>query len=254
MEKFLALFDTHFGHERKGGKKLPLYDKAAIDATMEFAEDFKPDVVILGGDILDCGALSHWNEQKKLSVENLRIKEDAQLAKEILISRVNALKPKQKVFIIGNHEDWIDELIDKIPALEGFLSVENLLNLDTWKVIPHGDYYSLGKLCFIHGDQIGGATNAALNAVTKYERSIRLGHFHQYTTASKIASTDIKQVKTGICVPGLCRKNPKWLETRPNNWTTGFLWGYVKDNGNFNDYVTIITNGSFIANGKEFKG
>ena len=53
MEKFVALFDMHWGYERDGSRhKVPLHDQKAISVAMQFIEDFKPDHVILGGDTL----------------------------------------------------------------------------------------------------------------------------------------------------------------------------------------------------------
>ena len=64
MIKFIAAWDMHYGYERRGGHKVALHDSKAINAMLKFAADFKPDTFILGGDIMDCGAISHHNHGK----------------------------------------------------------------------------------------------------------------------------------------------------------------------------------------------
>ena len=60
VEKFVFLTDIHWGYERDGSRhKVPLHDERAVSIAMQFIADFKPDHVILGGDILDCGSVSH---------------------------------------------------------------------------------------------------------------------------------------------------------------------------------------------------
>ena len=53
MEKFVALFDLHWGWERVNGHKKPLHDAKALAVALKFIADYKPDHIILGGDILD---------------------------------------------------------------------------------------------------------------------------------------------------------------------------------------------------------
>lgn len=64
MTKYAALFDLHYGYERRNGHKVPLHDMRAFGAALAFLKDFRPDTLILGGDILDCGAISHHNKGK----------------------------------------------------------------------------------------------------------------------------------------------------------------------------------------------
>lgn len=253
LKKFIATWDLHWGYERKNRHKVGLHDIKAWNTVLAFAEDFKPDTWIVGGDFLDCGVISHHNKNKPRTVEGFRLAEDAEECYEKAIKPINRLA-KEKIFIVGNHEEWVEQLLDENPGLEDIVNIEKLLHLEGWKVISQGGYFNLGKLTFVHGDTISGGEHIAKAAVTTYERSIRFGHFHTYQAYTKNSAIDYKQAKTGMAVPCLCSKAPKYGKGKPNRWVQGFLYGYVEDNGNYADYVPIILEGKAIINGKLYKG
>lgn len=255
-ERFLALYDTHVGSERRSGHRIDLHDSRAIRVALKFAQDFKPHHIILGGDILDCGCISHHNHHKPGRTEGMRLLADAALCRDLVITPVEELASKSLTYITGNHCQWAEDLTDDIPALEGIVGIQPLLKLGTdWKIIPHGGYHRLGKLFFIHGDQISGGTNAARNAVEAYEQNVRLGHFHTYQVSTKTSAVDAKLGKTGVVIPCLCTKDPKYNEGKPNRWMQGFNFGYVDpSSGLFNDYVAIITDGRTVIHGKIYTG
>ncbi len=251
IKKFIYTVDLHWGYERRGGHKVALHDLKAWGAVKQFAADFNPDVWVVGGDFLDCGAVSHHNKQKPRATEGMRLLEDAEECYRTAIAEVSA---KEKVFITGNHEAWIEQLLDENPGLEGIVSVEKLLHLDDWKVIPQGGHYNLGKLTFIHGDTVTGGEHVAKSAVLSYERSVRFGHFHTHQTYTKNSALEYKYAKTGIAVPCLCTKTPKYGKGKPNKWVQGFLYGFIAEDGHYADYVVVIVDGKAMVNGKVYKG
>lgn len=220
---------------------------------MKFAQDFKPQTWIHGGDLLDCGSISHHNKHKPGNVEGLRLLSDAEEGRKIFIQPVEEIA-KELVYITGNHEAWLDDIVEEMPSLEGVVDLKNLLKLKRWEVIPQGGIYNLGKLTFLHGDTIKGGEHVAKAAVINYERSVRFGHFHTFQTYAKNSPIDYKNAKTGIAVPCLCTKQPGYGAGKPNKWLQGFLFGYVDEKGFFNDYVVTIIDGSFTVNGKTYKG
>jgi len=260
LEKFIAIWDTHVGFERRNGHLVPLHDKKAIGAMVAFAKDFKPNTIVLGGDILDCGAISHWNSKKPGATEGMRLSKDAQIARDLivqpLISAMDTAKPMKKVFIAGNHESWVTDLLEKDPGLEGLIDPATLLGLDrTWNVLPQGEIYRLSKhLVLAHGDQIRGGENVAKAAVTHFQTSIRFGHHHTYQAFTATSPIYQELPRTGIAVPCLCTKNQKYGEGAPNKWAQGFLYGYIHPNGTFHDNVAIIVGGKTVINGRVFGG
>lgn len=255
MVKFLYAVDVHYGFERVHGHKRPLHDTKAISAVLQFAGDFKPDIVILGGDILDCGAVSHHNHGKPGATEGLRLLGDAKECRAAVIEPLEQLKPKQLVYIEGNHEAWLHHLVEQQPTLEGIVDLKALLKLDRWKVVPQGGQFDLGKLTFLHGDTVSGGEHVAKQAVTNYERSVRFGHYHTYQAFTKNSPSEYKNAKTAVAVPCLCLKTPKYGKGKPNRWVQGFQWGFVGEGGRYTDYTSVIVDGRFVGpGGKQYKG
>lgn len=254
-ERFVFLTDLHWGYERKNRHKSPLHDMRALKVALNFVKDFKPDHIILGGDMLDCGAVSHHNRNKPGVVEGFRLIGDARELKTALIDPLEAMNAKSYTYITGNHEDWLADLTDQIPALEGVVDIDRLLDLGKrWKVVPQGGLHKLGKLVFVHGDQIKGGEHSAKAAVVAFEKSIRFGHHHTHQTYTKVAAVDAHG-HTGIAVPCLCRKDPQYGEGNPNRWSQGFLYGWANGpQGMFSDYVATIINGKSFINGKLYTG
>lgn len=261
MERFIFVVDTHYGFEKRGLKTAPLHDQRAINAMLAFAEDFKPHHVVLGGDILDCGAVSHHNAKRPRKIEGMRLQKDAELARANLIMPLERTLirphrgPNKKIWIPGNHEDWIEDLLDKEPGLEGLVDPISLLRLEDYTHTEYGKTASLSPhLNFCHGDTVKGGENVAKVAVQHYAANIRFGHYHTHQSFTMTSPIDAELPRNGTAVPCLCTKDPKYNEGKPNRWAQGFLFGYIHSNGNFNDYVSIIINGKCVANGKEFSG
>lgn len=256
MQKFLALFDAHVGFETQGGRLVPLHDAKALAAVVEFAKDFRPHHLILGGDMLDCGPVSHHRKGKVGQLEGLRLVKDADILRKSVIEQLETAAQKgRRIYHIGNHEDWLAQLTDETPGLEGLLDIKRLLELGKeWEVIPQGGVSKLGKLHFLHGDQVNSTQNPAKWAVEAYEKSVRFGHFHTFAAHSKIAAlTDTGH--TGVAVPCLCRRNQNYGGGSPNRWVNGFLYGYTDPtNGHYTDHVVTMVKGTFMANGKKYGG
>jgi len=256
MRKFVALFDLHYGYERDSARhRRPLHDAKAMRVALQFLAAFKPHDIILGGDILDCGVISHHNQRRPGRTEGFRLLSDAKELRTAFIDEIEKQTQAKKYYIIGNHEDWLDDLIDTEPGLEGVVNLQSLLSLDDqWQIIPQGKHLNLGKLTFLHGDQLRGGEHVAKAAVIAYERSVRFGHFHTFQAYTKTSALDIKQGRSGVVVPCLCTKGPKYGEGAPNRWVQGFNYGYLSPDGSYSDYVALIVNGRAIVEGKEYRG
>jgi hypothetical protein len=251
-QRFVGLWDLHYGFERRGGHKVALHDERALACALAFINDFKPHTIICGGDMLDCAVISHHTKGKPGQREGLRLLADAQGLKDALIAPLERTKAKL-IYLKGNHEGWLDQLVEVEPGLEGILDLPRLLNLAParWTVVEQGSLYRLGKLVFAHGDQFSGGEHVAKAAVTACEKSVRLGHFHSFQTYTK-NSLVTAQAHTGVVVPCLCRKGPGYGKGAPNRWTQGFLYGYLNTDGSYNDYVTIINDGKATIGGRVY--
>jgi hypothetical protein len=258
---YLALFDVHVGHERKpgAGRPSPLHDAKALRAVWKFAEEFKPKRIVFGGDLLDCAVISHHNRAKPGRTEGLRLAQDMRLAEELTVQPADSVLARGGSidYLLGNHEDWLMDLVDEQPGLEDIISIRRGLKLSgKWTIHEQGSVLAFSKhLLFIHGDQIkGGGENRAKAAVDTYDRCIRLGHFHTYQSFTKTSPIEAELPRTGVVIPCLCVKNPRYNESKPTRYVQGFNFGWVRDDGTFSDFVVPIINGRFIANGKEWVG
>jgi hypothetical protein len=253
-KSYVALFDIHYGWERKAGKKVPLHNPRILDAVGLFIEDFKPDVIIYGGDTIDCGAISHHNRKRNFSIEGLRLADDAQGASTVLRDYRLAAGNPLEVVIEGNHEDWLNDLIEDYPGLAGMFGLRDLLKLsDDAVIVPQGEVFRFGKLVFLHGDQIRSSLYPARWAVDAYGKSVRFGHFHTYQTFTKVSALD-GDCRTGVAVPCLCTRGPGYGKGAPNRSINGFNYGYLEGAGNYYDITPIITNHKFVAEGVEYSG
>ena len=139
--------------------------------------------------------------------------------------------------------------------MEGTVDIKHIMGLDDdWEISPVGAHVNIGKLTFLHGDQLRGGEHVAKAAVIAYERSVRFGHFHTHQVYTKTSAADMLLGKTGVVVPCLCKKGPKYGGGNPNRWAQGFNFGWIHSDGTFNDYVAIIVDGRAIINGKEYRG
>lgn len=257
IRRFMFVTDTHWGYETVGGHKRPLHDPRAVSVMLQFAEQFKPHDLILGGDILDCGVISHHNKGRVRKTEGFRLLRDAEQCHANIIQPLEQMLPREgvKTFIIGNHCDWIQDLLDEQPGLEGLVDVRTLLKLGKWSVVEQGHGFQYHKLYFLHGDTIKGGEHVAKSGVVNYERNIRFGHHHTFQTYTKTSPIDAEVAKTGVAVPCLCSKDVGYMERIPNRWVQGFLYGWIdEESGVFSDHVAVIIRGKAVICGKVYTG
>ncbi len=265
MRKFLALFDLHFGYERGyvNGKYVtrPTHNLPLVKAVNKFAQDFQPDILVLGGDQLNCGPISHWHKGKPRLDETLRLKEEYDLLIKNIFDPFANLAINEVVWLQGNHEMWLEDHIVSNPSLEGLVEFKQYLlkerpywekHID-WK--DHGAIHKIGKLYFTHGDTImksGNYINPAQHVLSQTRVNIRFGHGHSYFAAADYNTIASKDIHTSIMVPACCNTEMFYMDKKPNKCLNGFLYGYILDNGNFTDNVVVAHNNKFIVNGVKY--
>jgi metallophosphoesterase superfamily enzyme len=254
--RFVALFDVHVGREKKRvGRRLvtkKTHNLPALRATMDFVEDWAPDVFILGGDQLNCGPISHWHRGKPRLDERFRLRQEYDVLNQEVIQRVQGVP--EKIWMQGNHEMWIEQALDEQPGLEGLIEPENYLPLDDWDFYGQGEIAKLGKLHFIHGDTVRPGVSVAKRAVGMYRRNLRMGHHHRYEAATDVTPIDSQDFHSCIVVPAMAARAMVYMKNAPENHMQGFLLGEVFGNGDFQDHVMIINKNRFYWNGKKYGG
>ena len=241
--KGIAAFDIHY----------PLQDKASINILIKAIEMIIPDHFVFGGDQLNLDCISHHNKGKVKLLENMRIGKDYKGFQEDILDRVNVALPRncKKYFMIGNHEYWVDRLIEENTQYEGLIEIEKNLDLSKYEIIPFNNILRIGEMSFIHGIYVN--KYHAEKHLRIYQKMLFYGHLHTNQVYTSIAPTT-SLPKQAVGVGCLCNRNAEYMRNRPNDWLHQFLIWYMFDDGTFVYQTPIIINGKTVINGKVVDG
>lgn len=172
--------DVHFGEDE---------DRRAWAFTLDILKDIQPDLVFLGGDIVDCGPLSSYTKEPDKAGA---FQEELDHAFSQLLELRTALPRVEIMYLLGNHEDRLRRMIlNHAPGLFGLrnLGWDHILNLDELQIqlLPEGEPYKIGHLNHLHGHELkgGGQVSPAHMQLQKINDSVIMGHFHQFSVAHK---------------------------------------------------------------------
>ena len=213
---------------------------------------------VFGGDQFDNEEISHHTKGKPIFRERGAYDRNTNgFRVKILDVLDNALDGKEKVWIIGNHDRFEQDLVEEQPELEGSIERPKLLDIEkrNWKIVPLGHAYKLGKLNVVHGEILTGFGNQgpaypARKAVDLYGANVLAGHTHAPQSFTKISPVENTQKHMGWIAPCLCDTNPTYLRNRPTAWLNGFTIVELGLGNNFNVYPIIVVNGTFNYGGK----
>ena len=259
MEKFISLYDIHSGWEYKsisGEQKIvPTMNETAVKLALDFAQDFKPDTILFGGDQINCAPISHWNKDSIGKIGNFTLKDELDWFNDTVLGGLKFKNKVRRIWHRGNHERWFEDLLNRNPGLRGMTNLEGYLGLEKrgFEIYDYGECSTIGKIHNIHGDVLPSGVNVARTAALRYGRNIRFGHFHTYQAYTLHNPLDNADIKTSVCVPCLASRGPQYGGNVPNNHINGWSYGYVQDNGNFSDTVALVVNDQVIINGEIYK-
>jgi hypothetical protein len=243
VSKGIAAFDYHF----------PLHDKACHRIVLKAIELVKPNHFVFGGDQLNLACISHHNKGKIKLLENERITKDFAGFQKNILNQIEAALPKncKKYFMIGNHEYWIDRLIEDNPQLEGLMELEKNLDLSKYQVVPFNEILKIGEMHFIHGIYVNKYHAEKHSRI--YQKMLFYGHLHTNQVYTSIAPTT-SLPKQSVGVGCLCNRNAEYMRNKPNDWLHQFLIWYMFDDGTFVYQTPIIIHGKTVINGKVIDG
>ena len=214
-----------------------------------------------GGDQLDNEEISHFNRKKIIYRSPASYKRNTRFFESDILGPIeNVLGlDTARIWIIGNHDDWENQLVEEQPELQGTVERVELLNLRQrgWEIVERGGIYRLGKLAVIHGETLTGLGNQASvyhakKAVESYGRSVLYGHIHSPQSYARIAPFTQSDKHMAWCSPIVGNTNPSYLRNRPTAWLNGFTIVEVMDNGNFQVWPVVVTNGRFRFAGRDY--
>ncbi len=203
---------------------IPYHDPDAIEIAMEYcAEQEHTDFLILGGDFIDCHALSYWEKDPRAR----SLAGEIEKAKEIL----DALRKtfKRIIYKEGNHENRLTRYIwQHAPALVGLEGVDlpTLLGLKERKIawVHEASAIISPRLTIIHGHEFGGfvsnPVNPARGLFMRAKANAICGHFHQ--TSHHSEGTVEADVISCWSVGCLCNLRPLYRPMAFTKWNHGF--------------------------------
>lgn len=199
---------------------------------------------------MECKALCHWIECKKKLCENKRFSKECAVAnRELDFLQKHS---KDVVYLEGNHENWVEQYIEKKPEVEELLEIPTKLDLKERGIgwVPQNRLYRVGKMYFIHGVYI--YKYHAQKHLTAYGCNICYGHTHTAQTHQLNMKMQDPIMAYGLGC--LCDHEPHWMRGRPANWMNQFaVMDVQEDTGRFNLNTINITRGQFIYNGRIYR-
>jgi len=243
-EKVLFVSDIH----------APYQDNSAIRAMIAFGKEFKPDRIILMGDVVDFYAISSFSKDPYRALG---------LQKEIdeTVSILKILRkefPKARMdFIRGNHEARLQRFLwNKAAELSGLrnLTVPKLLKLDELNITYHmKGRMKLRGIVVKHGDIVrkfsgytakGELENTGISGVSVHTHRAA-AHFHTNEGGRHF------WYELGC----LCKLNAEYMEGKIPNWQQAFGIGYFKKGSKkCNIHIVNIINGKALYGTKEYLG
>ena len=231
-KKTLVLSDVH----------VPFHDVKGLEAALAHGDKYKPDCILLNGDILDCYALSRFIRDPRLR----NFPDECQALSEFFAHLKERFKKAQIVWKFGNHEERYEYLL--------FRKVPDIVNTNEWELeyrIPRFKEYNieviknkriikLGKLPIIHGHEFMRSpmnpVNAARGLFLRGVHSAIISHFHH--TSEHVQPNLLGKIITCWSTGCLSGLHPEWATI--NRWNHGFttvdLDGYSFSVANYRIY------------------
>lgn len=240
-------------------------DPWAVSCALQAIELVKPDGHIDLGDIGEWTSVSPWKYKRRKrpgvarTIDNLN--EDVEYVGMVLDDIDEACKTagtKKKILLQGNHELWVDNMVDEWKDLLGDvarsdLSLQQMLRLTERDIayVKYGDYIRLGNLFLYHGGHFGGQYHAAAH-LRNLSASVMYGHYHDY----QVAKTGLlgKGLHAAWSIGMLCKPRKPFMRGKPANWSHNFAVVHVEKDGMFHVEVVEIFNGTCYVQGKKVKG
>ncbi len=234
--RILVLSDLH----------LPFQDSAALEAALRHGDSFKPNAILVNGDLLDFYLLSRFDKDPTMP----KVSEELAAAKSFW-RHVAARFPRAKRFFkLGNHDArfasyifQVAPLLADIPEIvQGWQGPAGIVES---KVVVIDDKRPImaGKLMILHGHEkgrgIANPVNPARGAFLRLLTSVLEGHGHQQSEHTERTAADEQIVcrSTGC----LCGLKPRYATV--NKWSHGAATVVVEKSGDYAVNPFRIING-----------
>lgn len=228
---------------------MPFEDKKAVNTVFNIADDWKPDLIFVGGDAIDCYQIS--DHEKDLD-RRVTLEDEFQ-ALGNFANTLSELSPKV-TYLLANHEARIYKMIRQNPALNKLsgLSMRKAANLPShWNILQDQTHVRIGKLLYLHGNLAMRAGNGSPSAMlNKLRTSCIYGHWH---VMGKAFSTDYEgKITAGFANGHLASVEQARYIASPN-WQSGvtaieYSWNMEY----YQVYQILINDGNAVFNNHDY--
>ena len=243
-------------------KHFPLHDKKAINVVCQAIELVKPNIYIDLGDTGEWELFSshYWRDREKPPLEVLipMLNKEVKVVNKymnVIDKSLDKAKCKERHFIQGNHEVWLDKFVVKHPYLPEYVT-EKALKLKE-RGYKYWEYIStkklkIGKLNFTHGDYV--PIHHAKKHLSCYKENIMYGHTHDLQRFTDTGLGGTQSAWSMGCLKDMSADKNKWLRGNLHNWNHAFAVVDWFANGDFKVEVVEIINGRTSLWGKLLDG
>jgi hypothetical protein len=208
--------DAHIGHE----------DRAAISCWLESIRQGQPEVIVLGGDWLDCeelhkGALGKRQALGAPGHSGYAIGEEI-VAMRALLAYIRKVAPQSRIlYTLGNHEERIPRIVasqlpqlwSHVPTIAELLGTQALridvcrsLEVAGWW-LAHGYRYGINPARLTMQDQMG---------------SVVVAHGHKGQIMAQTTASG-KRTTYGVMAPCLCQIEAYYMPRATPDWQQGWV-------------------------------
>lgn len=223
----------------------PHQDEQVLKVVEQFRSDFKPHILIAGGDWLDATSVSTFAYDQSKDTDLLH-------EYEVCNELIDRFRPDY--FLEGNHEHRLRRPGAVKQDHRGLFDPKYWLNIKKrgikWVPYSHHEKHLLkiGKMTFIHG--------FACNQYASMKEALRFGSVvHGHTHRIQMFSPPHATYKwTAFNCGCLCQLDQEYAATRqPHGWAHGFGFGYFYKGGDFSWQIVRLIGKRFYINGKEYQ-
>ena len=242
-------------------KHFPIHDKKAISVVCQAIEIVKPNAYIDLGDTGEWEYFSthYWKGRNAKPMEDLipLLDKDVKAVNkgmDIIDESLDKVKCKERHFVQGNHEVWLDKFVTRYPYLDRYMTYNALkLKERGYEFHPYNkkDNLKIGKLNFTHGKFT--SKYHSFKHLDVYGESIMYGHTHDLQRHTKTNRGGTISAWSLGCLKDI-EADEDWLGGRLTNWNHAFAIVNFFKNGNFNVEVVEIINGKTTLWGNLIKG
>lgn len=212
----------------------PKQNLERFTALNRLLKDVRPQTLVCLGDIGRFDSINFHDApgtlRKKLANSLAADADSVKEAQHLLFKGLPSAM--QTILCKGNHEERFDRLMDKVPELEGTLSLNDLCEFDEYwdNVIEYRDYVSVDDILYTHvphngmGRAVSGAGKCRRGAIESTQ-SMVFGHGHDLGMATAGSLTGGPARRVAISAPAFMEDGN--IEPYARGIHTGWTYGLL---------------------------